>query len=197
MSNQLKLEELCIRNQNLQQIILNLNEQGVCWGPNLVQERYCNDLEKYLLHYLPKGTSNLAHIHKPDNRWMYPLLLTPFLFRHLLRIIKKLYPIINNIVGKDPRLVELCGVMTMPGAEEQDFHRDTAYPESDSKWANLYSFFIPLTDITEIGGPTILHLGSHNKPNQKTAIVSKEVKMAVPKGSFYVFNSKIFPIRPE
>ena len=79
-----------------------------------------------------------------------------------------LWPLIQDLLGKDAELVYIGLIPSFPNSEDQPWHQDgcTLFPEAppelgDSLPPYALNVFLPLLDITEELGPTEFWLASH------------------------------------
>ncbi|CAJ1935091.1 unnamed protein product [Cylindrotheca closterium] len=87
---------------------------------------------------------------------------------HDNNVVKLLWPLVQDLLGKDAELVYTGLIPSFPGSEDQPWHQDgtTLFPDMPSDLTNILppyalNVFIPLLDVTEELGPTEFWLGSH------------------------------------
>jgi hypothetical protein len=83
---------------------------------------------------------------------------------HFLTDIRKApwMPIVRQVLGEDVVLVHKGCFLSLPGAENQNYHQDgTHLHPSSQRPCHAVNVFIPLVDMTRRHGPTEFCLGSH------------------------------------
>jgi hypothetical protein len=72
--------------------------------------------------------------------------------------------LLDIMLAPNAALVELAGMISLPGSEEQKWHCDV--PFYDGKWGQnplVLSVFVAMEDITVEKGPTCLYAGTHTE----------------------------------
>ena len=106
----------------------------------------------------------LAAIRCQEYRWDVKLLLSPLIEAVVRRLCHCLGGMLQKLVTADGLLAEVSCIITDPGAQRQELHRDT----TDDNTA-LITAFISLQPISKAMGPTILCPVTHGTIGQKLA----------------------------
>lgn len=96
-------------------------------------------------------------------------------------VVKLLWPLVQDLLGKDAELVYMGLIYSFPGSEDQPWHQDgcALFPDAPADLTNslppyALNVFIPLLDVTEELGPTEFWLGSHNTDQAHNFLSKKE-----------------------
>ncbi|MEH0741460.1 phytanoyl-CoA dioxygenase family protein [Vibrio cholerae] len=108
-------------------------------------------------------------------------------------VLSKISPVLKNVVGKNPRLVELGGLISLPGCIKQPIHADSDYSE-DPSIAEMITTFVALIDIDRSMGPLEVwpetHLLCPQNDDYFGQLIDRGTTMEVSSGTAVLMNSK-------
>jgi hypothetical protein len=106
--------------------------------------------------------------------------------------------ILEDVLGKDPILVEYSSMISFPGAKQQDMHPDSGMEQFDDlETAEIVSVFCYLTDVDENMAALDVIPGTHTHyhfaDEGEVGVMAdraRPVRMVVPFGSVVMMNSR-------
>ena len=164
------IEELLLDNttHTSQQAKLHMLTHGASMYPNLLSNETARELRDYIITQNKQIESWFVIQNEHRYSWgidinnMHPKFQT---FWKELASNKFLVESLEQIIGKNPAIIEFTAITSEYGAVDQHDHQDVVPPGSATKFAQSfipsYSLFIPLQDTTYEMGATHVCPGSH------------------------------------
>lgn len=140
---------------------------GVSVYPNLLSPETAAEVKAFIVK------QNLLEenfwVIENENRYSFGIRVNqhPSVSKALREILHNpvLIPALEQIVGKNPAIIEFTAITSTPGATTQRYHQDVVPEGSAAKYARSfspsYSLFIPLQNTTAAMGATDICPGSH------------------------------------
>ncbi|WP_102270208.1 phytanoyl-CoA dioxygenase family protein [Vibrio cyclitrophicus] len=130
-----------------------LRTQGVVAIDNCLFEKNVQTMSNLLLEKLKITVpEDYGDIHCTYNRADLEIEMTSEVMESIRMVLTKISPVLKNVIGENPRLVELGGLISLPGCIKQPVHADSDYSE-DSSIAEMITTFVALVDIERSMGP--------------------------------------------
>jgi hypothetical protein len=151
---------------------------GMSIFPNILNSNTSDTLRQYILERNAQLTRKDAiHVLSNTNRWSFGISVHdhPIIPTALEEIATHTVfrPALEQIVGKNPAVIEFTAITSAFGAEDQIWHADVLSSGSAARYAKSfipsYSFFIPLQDITAEMGATTVCPGTYMCNSQETS----------------------------
>ena len=198
--SQNEIDNSTVTTENIYHGSKKLNELGAVLFQSAIPHHLCDEVAEYAHEKtVDAPESSFGQIMEADLRKDLPLSLntkTMPILRHVLKLSRE---ILEDKCGKDPLLVELSSLISYPGANAQNIHPDFWVDEATNHYdANIVSVFCYLVDVDEnmaaldlLPGTQKLHFHLNEEADDVTKTATA-VRLAVPKGSFVLMDSRTF-----
>ena len=140
---------------------------GVGMFPNVLSNKTATELRNFIVEENTHKESWFVLEQEHRYTWGLHMDLHPSVNKAIEEIASHglLIPTIENLVGKDPAILEFAIIASSFGAKDQDYHPDVFHSASAAKFARTFTsphtVFIPLQDTTYEMGSTQICPGSH------------------------------------
>uniref|UniRef100_A0A7S1ALB7 Phytanoyl-CoA dioxygenase n=1 Tax=Noctiluca scintillans TaxID=2966 RepID=A0A7S1ALB7_NOCSC len=139
---------------------------GCCVVPGAVPGVLCAKLaqcvDMMLARLDPSDVDSFGSVRCRKHRYDLKLPMTCEVRSVLESVVCSLFPILEDRVTSEGRLVELSCLVTDSGAERQPLHPDTDSTGSNTVFAPLVTVFLALQDVSPAMGPTVLCRGTNS-----------------------------------
>ncbi len=173
-------------NETAEEAVDKLLYHGSVIFPKLVSDESAQELRQHILernHVLTKEDVEFIWLISQTNRWSYKVDVDdhPSVEKvmHEVATNAQFSETLEALFGSHPALVELTAITSAYGAGDQHFHKDNTADQTTQfyarSFADMYSVFIPLQDVTaEMGatdacpGKLKLYIGIYHFSNSLT-----------------------------